>query len=278
MSAAAAAVFMGATSALGALLSRGPTPTVGRRRPVSTTPSPCAAVGEILGASPELSDDDAAAKAFALAFPSCGAGNTAHCAEGLIAIKGCIEALRPQIEPVQHEQLPNTCDPLAVPPAGTVCVPAGDAFVLRPEDLAPEVSFMDALEPGEVRASSDYEAVEAGSAWPIQVLDTWLEQRRQAGELYTKQGGPDPFAFGLPVYQWAALGWPGAEDLYHTVGMGGIPAPAQAAAAIRAFAETHYVLTPNGTVRIIDLPHTQAVQDFRNAIVSYVAQFQKRTF
>lgn len=258
-------------------------------KPKAPPPGPCDAAFLVLSKTPDLDEAAAVAQAYSVAFPDCPKAPTeGECFDGMEQVKKCVEGMMKPAPKVVTKQPDNACDPLAQPPAGKICVPAGEIFVLAPEAEDAEVPFIEGVEPNEVRVTSSYETVSTGSAWPIQTMDAWLENRRTNGDLVTIQSATGvPIQLletGLPHVQWDSLGWDGARAVYEaTLGnsyglVTQAALSASAAAALREFAVTHFVKTPEGTIRIADLPVTQAVHNFRSGLAAYIANFQKRTF
>lgn len=155
---------------------------------------------------------------------------------------------------VERARLPNQCDPLdpnTWGQQGRRCAAAGDIFLSVSPSTQDHVTTPG---PTEVVFSENLQHYQVGAAWLRGVLDRWLSEQVPSQE---------PTAPVLLALR--AAGWPlSTANL-----LGGILGGAQ---ALREFAQTHYVKTPHGSVRIIDLPSTPATDKFRTEIATHIAE------
>lgn len=155
---------------------------------------------------------------------------------------------------VERVALPNQCDPLdpnTWGQRGRRCAAAGDIFI----SVSPS-SQNNVTTPGptDVVFSENLQHYQVGAAWARGVLDRWLDNQTPSHEPTA------PVLLALRV-----AGWP----LSTANILGGILGGAQ---ALREFAQTHYVKTPHGAVRVIDLPSTPATDAFRTDIATHIAK------
>lgn len=158
----------------------------------------------------------------------------------------------PQVAPIERGPLPHACDPLAPDTwgEGRVCVAAGDVFV----SVSPS-SQHHVKKPActEVHFSENLQRYAVGDGWHRGVLGRWLSEPRRI----------EPGHNTLLALQGA--GWP------MSLGTTFVRAP-EGPDFIRHFAETHYVKTPIGSIRLLDLPATPATSEFREHIAAHIAQ------
>jgi len=155
---------------------------------------------------------------------------------------------------VERAPLPNQCNPLdpnTWGQDGRRCAAAGDIFLSVSPSSQNQVTTPG---PTEVAFSENLQHYNVGAAWFRGVLDRWLTEQTPSQE---------PTAPVLLALRTA--GWP----LSTANTLGGILGAAQ---ALREFAQTHYVKTPHGSVRIIDLPSTPATDAFRTALAAHIAE------
>lgn len=156
--------------------------------------------------------------------------------------------------PVERVRLPNQCDPLdpgTWGQRGRRCAAAGDIFLSVSPSSQNQVTTPG---PTEIVFSENLQHYNIGGAWFRGILDRWLSEQTPSHE---------PTAPVLLALR--AAGWP----LSTATALGGILGGAQ---ALREFAQTNYVKTPHGSVRIIDLPSTPATDAFRTDLAKHIAQ------
>lgn len=158
----------------------------------------------------------------------------------------------PYMASIERIPMPHECNPLnpATWGEGRICVAAGSVFISVSPSSQHHVKKPFVTE---VQFSENLQHCLVGDGWHRGVLGRWLAGRPQL----------EPHHNTLLALQSA--GWP------MSIGAMFVRAP-YGVELLREFAETHYIKTPVGTIRIVDLPATPATNAFREEIAAQIAE------